>query len=213
MFLERCGKFLFAKLRLPFFYLLLFTPWALVVVLLWMEKSDLETFEERFSRAAAKGKSALEKKMRKDQFLDYYSHSNPYFLDRYIEPLAFLEKEKEQLLFLLSHPALPQKEAIATRLAFLSGAENRLSFREENISTARGIKETEEKQRHPIQLDLEDLQKLLSRIENCPIGSFTPLEQSPQLLITEMKLRQIQTPLQNYVFELELQLLNREFTQ
>lgn len=211
MFLEQCGQIFFSRMRLPFFFLLILLPWILVGCLLVFQKNQTEELEEKFRRAALKGKSALERKLRKESFLQTYSNSDPYFLDRQIEPFVFLEKEKERLEFLLCHPALPQKEAIQSRLAFLKSADNRLSFREENIRTTSQIKETEEKQRHPVQLDKKDLEKLLSRIENCPIGSFLPAEQSPQLLVRDLKLRQIKTPLQTEVFELELELLNREF--
>lgn len=211
MFLEHCGQIFFSKIRLPFFYLLALLPWIFVGSILMFQKNQTEELEEKFQRAALKGKSALERKMRKESFLNYYSGSDPYFLDRHIEPLCFLRQEKEQLEFLLRHPALPQKEAIQSRLTFLSGTDNRLSFREENVRTTSQIKETEEKQRHPIQLDQDDLENLLSRIENCPVGPFSPMEQSPQLLVRDLKLKQIKTPLQTEVFELELELLNREF--
>lgn len=211
MFLERCGKIFFSQMRLPFFYLLILLPWIFFACLLWMQISQEEELETRFQRAALKGKSALDRKMRKETFLNHYTGSDPYFLDRHIEPLVFLAKEKEQLEFLLKHPALPQKEALQSRHAFLSGTENRLSFREEQVRTAGSVKETEEKQRHPIQLDQEDLENLLSRLEHCSIGPFAPLDKSPQLLIRELKLKQLRTPLQTEIFELELELLNREF--
>ena len=213
MFLERCGQILFSKIRLPFFYLLVLTPWIGVLSIFFFQKAQTEEMETRFGQATLQGKGALERKMRKEKFLSQFGDADPYFLDRSIESMVFLEREKEQLEFLLNHPALPQKEAVQARLAFLSGPENRLSFREENVRSSAQLKETEEKQRHPVQLDISDLETLLSRIEHCPIGNGVPLDKSPQLLVRDLKLRRITTPLQTEVFELELELLNREFLQ
>ena len=207
MFLERCGQF-FSR---PFFYLLVLAPWTFVLCIFFFQRAQTEEMEARFQTATLHGKGALERKARKGKFLDQFTNADPYFLDRSIESLVFLEREKEQLEFLVNHPALPQKEAVQARLTFLSGPENRLSFREENVRTSAQLKETEEKQRHPVQLDVSDLEMLLSRIEHCPIGNSMPLDKSPQLLVRDLKLRRIITPLQTEVFELELELLSREF--
>ncbi len=207
MFLERCGQ----MLSRPFFYLLVLAPWVFVLCIFFLQRAQTEEMEARFGQATLHGKGALERKLRKEKFLSQFGNADPYFLDRSIESMVFLAREKEQLEFLLNHPALPQKEAVQARLSFLSGSENRLSFREENVRTSSHIKETEEKQRHPVQLDASDLEMLLSRIEHRSIGNHEPLDKTPQLLVRDLKLKRITTPLQTEVFELELELLNREF--
>ncbi len=211
MFLERWGKQLFTKISLPLFYILMLSPLLFTAALIYMEKSAFQELEDRFSAAVRKGKLAMERKAKKERFLHRYSHPDPYFLDQEIESLVFLRKEKERLQSLLHHPALPRKEPIQERLSYLAGSDNRLSFIEENIRSSNRIKETEERQRHPVQLDEEDLQRLLSLIEDLPIGSFSPLKQSPQLLIRDLKLKKLTTPLLTSVFEMELDLLKREF--
>lgn len=211
MFLERWGKQLFTNISLPLFYLLMLSPLIFTAAMIYMEKSSFQELEDRFAAAVRKGKLAMERKAKKERFLLRYSRPDPYFLDQEIESLVFLRKEKERLQSLLHHPALPRKEPIQERLSYLAGSDNRLSFIEENIRSSARIKETEEKQRHPIQLDEEDLQKLLSLIEDLPIGSYSPNKQSPQLLIRDLKLKKLTTPLLTSVFEMELDLLKREF--
>lgn len=211
MFLERWGKRLFTHISLPLFYLLMLSPLLFTAAMIYMEKSSFQELEDRFSAAVRKGKLAMERKAKKERFLHRYSRPDPYFLDQEIESLVFLKKEKERLQALLHHPALPRREPVQERLSFLAGNDNRLSFIEENIRSSAHIKETEEKQRHPVQLDEEDLQKILSLIEDLPIGSFSPHKQSPQLLIRDLKLKKLTTPLLTSVFEMELDLLKREF--
>lgn len=213
MFLETCGKWFFTNMRLWLFFLLTACPILLTSVWIYMEQSAFQELEDRFSATVRKGKAAMDRKLKKERFLQKYSQATPFFLDQEIESIVFLEKEKEKLQSLLSHPALPRKEPIKERLSFLLSAENKLSFMEENIRTSALVKETEEKQRHPVQLDEGDLQKLLSLIEDLPIGSISHGKQSPQLVIRDLKLRKISTPLQTSVFEIEMELLKREFNK
>ncbi|HSX26665.1 MAG TPA: hypothetical protein VLE89_06635 [Chlamydiales bacterium] len=212
MFPERCGKLFFSQMRPLFFFLILAFPILFSFSLLFMQTSNLQELERRFTTAVRKGKLAIDRKSQKEHFLQRYDHTDPYFIDQQIESFFFLQKERQQLELLLQHPAFPKKELIQERLSFLTSKENHLSFIEENIRISSQMKETEEKQRHPIQLDEEDLQKLLALIEDIPIGSFLPSVQSPQLLINNFTLRNLQPPLHTPVWEIQMDLLKREFT-
>lgn len=213
MFLEAFGKLCFAKMRPPFFFLLISTPILLIATYLGIQWLHLNELQERFTYACQKGKIALEKKAQKDRFLHRYSHPNLYFLDQQIESLSFLQGEQTQLQALLHHPALADKRAIEARLAFLSSDENRISFTEEAIRSSPHLKETEEKQRRPVQMDEEDLKNLLALIEDLSIDSYLPAEDRPQLIISDFHLKKKETPLKTEVLEIEMDLLKREFTQ
>lgn len=211
MFLERCGKFFFQQMRPHFFFILAAFPPLLAVIFLFFLNGSLKELEDRFAAAARKGKIAMERKAKKERFLYRYSNTDPYFLDQQIETLVFNQKEQDYLGSLLNHPAFPHKESLRDRLSFLLSSENKIVFTEENIRTSSHIKETDEKQKHPVQLDESDLQKLLSLIEDIPIGPYLPLKQSPQLLIREFKLNRQETSFQNAILEIEMDLLKREF--
>lgn len=213
MFLERCGILFFSRMRPTFFFLLVLFPILCSITYAWIDKNRFEEIEENFAAAFRKGRTSIDRKTKKERFLQHYLNPNPYFLDQEIESLKFLQKEKSHLESFLNHPALLRKELFQKRLSFLNSQENRLSFIEENIQTSSDIKETEEKQRHPIQLDEEDLQKLLTYVEDLPIKSYVPPKHSPQILIRDFKLRKIETALQTSIFELEMDLLKREFTK
>lgn len=209
MFFEKSGRLLFAKIRLPFFLLLLILPPLFSALYLFSEMQTIETLQERFFLAMKKGKTAFARKERKEKFLARHSKPDPYFLDKEIESLSFLTREQISLKQWLLHPAISQKTLLAERLHFLQSGENRLSFAEEEIHLSNLCKETVEKQRTPVELDEEDLKSLLCKIEEIP--RLDTKYNRPQLLITNFSLHKKATPLHNEVFEIQMELLKREF--
>lgn len=206
---EKCGQIFFSRTRPIFFFALTICPILAAALFVFLEKGKLQELESRFSAAARKEKIAFERKSRRERFIQRYSHSDPYFLDQQIEAFPLLQTEKERLQSLLHHPAFPQSEILRERLQFLT--DNRLSFAEENIRTSSQMKEIEEKQRRSVQMDQKDLQKILSLIEDVPVGPYLPSNTSPQILIKELKIKKLETSLQTEVFEVDMDLLKREF--
>lgn len=209
MFLEKCGQFFFLKMRPHFFFALIAAPLLLAIFFLSQKMSELQDFQDRFLRAARKEPVSMEKKERKERFLNRYSQTNPYFLNQVIESFPLLESEKKELEFLLNHPGCPESKAIKERLLFIK--ENKMSFQEEKTQISQGIKEVQEHQRYPVQMDESDLKQILSWIEDLPIERALPQENSPQLLIKDFRLKRQQTPFQKDVFEIEMDLIKREF--
>ena len=209
MFLERFAKICFTQIRPFLFFSLLLVPVILVIGYLFFQQLELQDLENHFSSSMFKGKSALAKKQRKEIFLNRYSSADPYFINRQIESLKFLNEEKKELQQLIQHPALANKKIFEERLHFISGEENQLNFDEENIRSSKKIKETDEKQRHIVQMDEKDLEKTLSLIEGVSMGAGTP-----QLIVRNFQMKKIKTPIQNNeVFEVEMELLKREWLQ
>jgi len=208
MFLETVGKLCFSKIRPFFFYLFLILPFVGACLYLGMQSVYLQELEGQFIQSCKKGKNALKRKGEKEKFLEKYSHAAPYFLDTHIESLLFLQKEKRALRELLQHPALTDKREIEERLHFLE--ENKLLFAEETLRTSGQIHESEEKQRTPVQMSEEDLKKLLCCIENIPIDSFSPQENSPQILLTDFQFEKKESSLKTPFLEVEMKLLKRE---
>ncbi len=209
MLLEKIGKFYLSKS--PFFFLLMLLPILAGSAYLFSSYAKIKELEERFYNACKKGRSAIEKKAQKEQFLERYAKPNPYFLDEKIESLTFLSGEILELETLIRHPALADKKLFESRLHFLKNGENRLHFVENEIRSSATIKETEEKQRHPVQMNGEDIKKLLSEIEDIPIESHVSSEHRPQMVITDFRLEKKQTPIKTEVFEVEMQCIKREF--
>jgi tellurite resistance-related uncharacterized protein len=88
-----------------------------------------------------------------------------------------------------------------------------LSFTEEAISTSSCMRETEEKQRHSVEIEEDDLKKLLSLVEDVSIEPFCPAENAPQMIITDFHLQKKDTPVKTQILEIEMKLLTREFSK
>ena len=209
--MEKFGKALFTRIKIPYFLALIASLPILSFAILSQNQHSINELEFRFFKAIRKAKSAMEKKGRRERFLERHSKPDPYFLDTQIESLHFLTREIDRLKTWSAHPAIPRKELIHDRMAYLQSEDNRLTFVEEEIQTSDLFKETIEKQRHPIQVDTQDLAELLSIIEDVPKIGGQPIFRRPQLLITDFSLKKMKTPLNDEVFELNIDLLKREF--
>jgi hypothetical protein len=209
MFVERYGKFCFTRMNPFIFFSLLIFPILLSAAYLFLKKTEFEELDEYFISTLRKGRNTIEKNHQKQQFLNRYSESDPYFINQKVESLNFLQKEQEELKKLAQHPAIANKKKFKERLNFLLSQENRLIFAEENVLSSANIKETEEKQRHPVQLNREDLEYLLCLIENVSNQPST----SPQLIIRNFHLKKRNPFLHKEVLEVEMELLKREWIQ
>ena len=206
---EPIGRFFFEKNRLWLFFVLLCAPFIAGLALLLPRFLALREVEQSFDAAAIKGRSALEKRVQKEAFLHRYMQSEPYYIDQYLESLPLLQKDLKELQSIHNHPACANRDLIQRRIDFIQGTENRLAFAEENIRTSKKIKETDERLLHLVEIDSDDLEHLLSLIEDTAIGSYTPHIRSPQLLIQDFSL----TKKDRGVYELNLNLLKREFSE
>lgn len=206
-FLELSGRFFFQRLRTPFFLAFLGTLPLASSFFLFSEKQATELFQDQFSSIALKAKTAFAKKIRKEKFLETHKNSAPYFLDKEIESLSFLENEKARLKSWFAHPAIANKDALKKRLSFLESHQNYLSFADDEIQISKTYKETLEKQRERVEVDSDDLKNLLALIEETSEES----NLRPQLVICDFFLKKKTTELQNEVYELKMDLLKREF--
>ena len=82
-----------------------------------------------------------------------------------------------------------------------------MKFAEENINKTALIKETSETQLSSIEVDENDLQKLLSIIEEEPINHFVAKKKSPQLIIKNFILSKEKPN----AFSLDMKILKREY--
>ncbi|MBI5346173.1 MAG: hypothetical protein HZB76_03420 [Chlamydiae bacterium] len=167
---------------------------------------ELKEKEDSFNSIQKTALINFKKRKKQLEFLKDKTASDPFFIDKELEGISFLEEEKTVLQKMAKHNAFSSNNLINDRLRSLTN-ENRLSFIEDNIQTSPYIRETEEKQRFPIQINENDLKKLLSIIEEQNIENFNYAKNRPQLLITKFFLQKNE----NKNFSLEMQLLKREF--
>ncbi|SCA63084.1 Uncharacterized protein SCG7109_AH_00390 [Chlamydiales bacterium SCGC AG-110-M15] len=140
-----------------------------------------------------------------------HQNADPFYVDKALESLIFLNDEIDRLQSILEDPSFPATPSVTERLEFLKSKRNRLAFAEQTITSYDRFKETIEVMKHPVELDLDDLHRLLSKIERLNIGSHTPDAHSPQLLITDFRLERKKHANNNESFILNMKLLKREY--
>jgi hypothetical protein len=141
----------------------------------------------------------------------HFQQADHFYLDKYVESMHLLECETEALQTLLEHePTLPNKD-ILKRLDFLTGPQNELTFADGMTQTFANIQETTESLIHPVEVDLADIQRILSYIEGTEIALFAPAINRPQFIIVDFKINRKQSASDNEVYVLELKLIKREY--
>lgn len=140
-----------------------------------------------------------------------YRDADHFYIDKYLETLVFLEPEIESLQQLLKDKNFIEDERIKKRIEFLTGTKNSLVFSEGVVQSTPQLQETTETLVNPVEVNLSDILKILSRVEGIDIPPFTPGPNRPQLIITEFKIEKKKTSERNEVFLLNLKLIKREF--
>ncbi len=139
-----------------------------------------------------------------------YKDADHFYIDKHLESLVFLENEIEMLQKLSEDPNFAGDDKIKRRLEFLTST-NTMSFSEGVVHSFPLFQETMETQTHPVEINSNDLKRILARIEGLSIGSHSSGPNRPQLLITECKLDKKEVMDNHEVFHLHLNVLKREF--
>ena len=143
--------------------------------------------------------------------MNHFKEADHFYIDKNLEVLSFLEPEIEALQKIVQHKNFTDDEVIKKRLEFLTGTGNVLRFSEGAIQTHPQFQETTETLIHPVEVDLQDIQKMLALIEGIQIGNYMPAPNRPQLIILDFKLEKKKALDKNEVYLLNMKLLKREF--
>jgi hypothetical protein len=168
----------------------------------------LNELEEEMERIHVRSSQQQEIQRMESSLMASLKHPDPHYLEKNIETLSFLLSEVKKIEMLQSD--VLEDERIGKRLQFLKEGSNRLVFSEEQIRTNEVFREIEEKQQHPIEMNEEDLKKLLCLIEGITIWPYGPKEGRPQLIIKDFKLSKKEISPQEKVFVVSMQLIKRE---
>jgi hypothetical protein len=141
------------------------------------------------------------------QLQEKFAQSDERYLDRQIESLSLLDQRIGQLRqFVEAHPCALNDE-LHQQLRRWTGGQNRLLFVDGTMQRQASCQEICKALAHPVQLDSNDLARLLERIE----GPYPEGSHPPQLLITDLSLEKMGQGGQNEVFQMDLKLLKRDF--
>ncbi|MEX2305007.1 MAG: hypothetical protein WD595_02330 [Waddliaceae bacterium] len=198
------------QLTYALFALLL--PVVAVFFSFYIKKTALNEQADHLAYIEQKALNRESKQAQNIQVREFFKNADHYYLDKYIESLTFLAPEIESLNKMVSSKNFAGDDAIKKRLDFLTGTENKPIFHETKVETYPFFQETERSLQKPIQLNSEDLQKLLSLIEGMSIGPHEPAPERPQMIILDFRLEKQASLEGNEVFQLNLKLLTREYS-
>ena len=142
----------------------------------------------------------------------HYRNADHFYIDKYLEAITFLEPEIENLKTIMKDKNFTNDKAIEKRLEFLNSPANHLSFVEGVVQAYPFFQETTETLAHPVEVNVDDIRKILSRVEGIKIGTFEPGPNPPQLVILEFKIDKKASNSDSDVYLLNMKLLKREFT-
>ncbi len=165
---------------------LAFLPFVYLLAGFYLDMRELDFVEESLVELQQREKRGERSQEKEEAFFAELNQADHFYIDKHLETLHFLD---------------PQSKKEESR---------RLLFTEEKTRRSEFVVEVEEKQQQPVQMNGQDLKKLLSLIEGVPILPFTPAPGRPQLIIKNFELVKKSLGPQEEVFSVDMQLIKRE---
>jgi hypothetical protein len=185
-------------------------PLLIVIIMFFSEKSTLSDWENSLQEIHYQVVTKEQKQALNLIVRQHFHEADHFYIDKHLETLTFLEPEHETLQKIVNNPSFADDERIKKRLEFLNSG-NTMIFSEGVVQSSPLFQETIETLVHPVEVNTDDLSKILSYIEGVEIGSYSPKPHPPQLLITEFKIDKKKVYENNEVYVLNIKLLKREF--
>ena len=156
------------------FLILALLPLAAALFYYKVKMEKLCTLENVAYDLQEKALRIVEQTRQNETILQMLHKVDPLYLENTIEKLPFLEDEARRVQALTLH----QKEnhTLQKRLDFLRSGDNRISFVATRHGQEPGLQETETKWLHPVEMNEEDLKKLLVFIEGVSIHPYDPVQ-------------------------------------
>lgn len=186
-------------------------PIFIVVMLFFSQKSQLNDLESTLESIQYQAFNKEKKQALNMMVRQHFHDADHFYIDKHLETLVFLEPEIEMLQKIVNDKNFADDERIKRRLELLTTQANSLVFSEGVVQTFPLFQETVETLVHPVEINTDDLKKILAAIEGVEIGEFAPKDHRPQLLVLEFKLDKKKVYEKNEVFVLNMKLLKREF--
>jgi len=204
------------QLKFPPFFSMVALSLALFPSLFYMgyffnRMSTLDECQEELQRLVKKSEILKAKKEGEEHFLTKLQKADHYYVDKCLESQIFLSPELKKYQAALSYD--PEDLWTKRRVEFLKEGGNTLRFSEQNLKTGQGFQEVEELLQKPVEMNLDDLKKLLANIEDVKIDPYVPEPNAPSLIIKKFELTKKKLKEQEEVYLINLQLIKREIAQ
>jgi hypothetical protein len=153
------GKGVILKRRFFLFSAVVFLPIFTSFTLIYLKSEKLKKTQKNFNFICQKASKTKWQREAKKTFLKKFKKKDSFCLSS----LNCKEGEIKTLKNMISHPAFIHSKNLKERLKFLE--DNILCFKEEEINSNSLLKETIEKQKREVEVDKEDIVKILNSIE------------------------------------------------
>lgn len=185
-------------------------PLIFVITNFYSQIDNLDNLENMIRSVEDKALIREKKQAINMAVIDHYREADHFYIDKYLETLIFLEPEIESLQKLVNNKNFAFDDTVKKRLEYLTSGNN-LVFTEGVVQSYPQFQETTETLVHPLEVNVDDIQEMLSRIEGISIGPYSPPANPPQLIILDFKIDRKSISEKNDVYTLNLKLLKREF--
>lgn len=186
-------------------------PLFFVILSLWGERGRLEHLKEQIELVEDKAALYERRQAINKAVIDHYQNADHFYIDKYLETLSFLEPEIEALQKIMNHKNFTGDTNITKRLDFLTGPSNSLIFTEGVVQSYPLYQETTETLAHSVEVNVDDVKKILARVEGVQIGPYKPGPNRPQLIVLEFRLDKKVQANENEIFNMNMKLLKREY--
>jgi hypothetical protein len=200
------------KMRLLIYAMILgIIPVVISLMHVWQQSNTIDQLQEMIVDVEAMASSYKQRQSVNMAVIEHYRDADHFYIDKYMETLNFLEPEIEALQKIVNHKNFPGDPSIKKRYDFLTGPGNSMAFTEGVVQSYPLYQETTETLTHPIEVNVEDIKKILARIEGVEVGGYRPGPNKPQLIVLDFKMDKKAQQSGNETYNLNLKLLKREY--
>lgn len=175
-----------------------------------LQETQIDLLQAELAVAIADAKKKNDENLYNKLIKKKFANCDHFYIDNSIESISLLSSEKLELKKISDHGILAHDPKILQRLGQFSKNENRVSFVESPVKNYSSFQETVETLSKPVEVDAQDIQQILCKIEGIPLGSFQPPPNMPHLIITEFRLNKKPGPFREY-YMLQMKMIKREY--
>lgn len=152
----------------------------------------------------------LEKKQASNNLVrNYYQGADPFYIAKQVETLPLMDQERQTLEKLFLQVDVAPDPQVVKRLDELKA--NVLDFSEGAVQTYPFFREIPITQSRPVEVDKNDIEDVLSRLEGVDFGSHQSGPNRPQMIITDFKIDRKTGTSGSQLYNLSMKLVKREY--
>jgi hypothetical protein len=188
--------------------ILLLIPFFFITSSIHRKYQELIKAEERIESLEIKARKTALIRSRASFFIKQLQAADKEFVKHHIESMTFLDKERKAIEVFFKTPIMKESFSLLDRKKQLE--ENKISLEQVSCVEKEKIQEKVYNLKTPIEIDINDLQRLLNNIEN-PSAVFS--KERPQLIFQTFTLRRKKLSQSYELFECDFKLIERNLTE